>query len=306
MLTPNGGTTSVTSKGSKESGATISPIPVIRTYVQEPGTPYNPAADDYTRDDVVPGIPQTERTVKLTFENFDAFSHVDPTGAPRPNTADNPFIGASPLNPNDPNAPPGVSLFRDAGPGNNPVMGNFLLDTGAQISFMSSVKAAGLGVVDVNPDTGDQEFDSDGFPILFDSATGDPVPYFSAFIQGASGDALPVSGFYTDYLSIPTEEGDPLVFHGASFLIIDVELEDALGNTILLDGAIGSSFLLPTFDINTLDLVGGPFDWVVFDAPNGELRMAFAPYVPEPSSVSLLLLAATAVLARRRRSARVA
>ena len=282
------------------------PLPVIRTFVQEPGTPYNPAADDYTRDDVIPGIPQTERTVKLTFENFDAFSHVDPTGAPRPNTADNPFIGASPLNPNDPNAPPGVSLFRAAGPGNNTVDGNFLLDTGAQVSFMSSAKAAGLGVVDFNPATGDQEFDADGFPILFDSQTGSAVPYFSTFIQGASGDAVGVSGFYTDYLSIPTEEGDPLVFHNASFLIIDIELEDALGNIILLDGAIGSSFLMPTFDINTLDLVGGPFDWVVFDEPNAELRFAFAPYVPEPSAVSLLMFASTAVLARRRRRASAA
>jgi hypothetical protein len=282
-----------------------SPFPVIRTHIFQPGTPYNPAADDYAAE-VVPGIPTTDRTVRLTFESFDQYSSVIPDSptTPRPITAHNPFIGASPLNPNDPNAPPGVTLSRDAGPNGPPVEGNFLLDTGAQLSFMSSDKAAQLGITGINPATGEEEFNDDGFQILYDIATGQPVPIIGASIQGASGDAVPVSGFQIDSISIPTAEGDPLVFHDAWFLLIDVVLDDGTNPPVTLDGAVGSNLLLPSFELATFDLVGGAFDWVVFDEPNGELRFAFAPYVPEPGTFGVAVFAAAgALLGRRRRVA---
>ncbi len=293
----------------------------MRTYVYNPGTAYNPAAADSN-----PGIPQTDRHVKLAFASFDRFTDtylldeatqertsLTPleVAALRPTLAPNPFIGPNPLHALDPsvpagNAPPITVIF-----GDKQSSGTWLMDTGAAASMMSSAQAAKLGVfVGGTADA----------PVLMD-AQGNVVPnQFSLPIGGIGGTKNTV-GFYLTSLLLPTKEGalistlDGLVadpndpnhirFLNAPVLINDITLMDPLtSQTLTLDGVLGMNFFVASTTIDMSsgipsfgDFSIGAFDWMVFDQPNAELGLTIS--VPEPASVGFLCLAAI-LLPRRR------
>jgi hypothetical protein len=245
-----------------------------------------------------PSIPATGLTVQLSYGNFEASTLIDPPGSVGPTLAHNPFIGRNPLAAPDPaNDPPPVVLTRD-GAGSGPalsVSGNYLLDTGAQFTFMSSEQALALHVgIRENPTTHAEE--------LYDTDTNQLLPgQFSIDAEGAGQGSVTLVGFNLESLVIPAEEGN-LVFTDVPIFILDLELEDALGNTLLLDGDIGMNLFLPSFSLG-LDATAAGFDYLVFDEPNHELRLAV---VPEPSTGGLTLLAAYGFTLRRRARRRAA
>jgi len=81
-------------------------LDTMRTYVYEPDTPFDPGAKD-----IDPGIPVTNRTVRLSLASFNDFTTIQPAGAQGPMLAANPFIGHSPypLDPAASDTPPVVT-----------------------------------------------------------------------------------------------------------------------------------------------------------------------------------------------------
>jgi len=65
---------------------------LLKTYVYNPGTPFNPATVDSD-----PGIPGTNLHVKLSKADFSRFTTTTPSGAPGPTLGMNPFVGPNPL-----------------------------------------------------------------------------------------------------------------------------------------------------------------------------------------------------------------
>src|SRR5262249_60933364 len=80
----------------------------MRTYVYAPGTPFNPSAADRN-----PGIPTTNRQVRLSYAFFGDFTRLTPPDAAGPSLASNPFIGPDPLTGNPATTPPVTVAFRD-------------------------------------------------------------------------------------------------------------------------------------------------------------------------------------------------
>jgi hypothetical protein len=240
------------------------------TYLYAPGTPLNSSTLDTD-----PGIPQTQYHVKLSFASFDQFTTVTPAGAPTPNTAANPFIGPNPLrqlqsNPAPDNTPP-ISISYNG----HTSTGSFLLDTGADVSFLSTAEAAKMHVEYATDSHGNQLLDSNGDPYLVstdDGATMIPNQ-FVVPIQGTGGE-VDATGFYLDSLTIPTIEGEPLNFVDAPIVVLDITVQDPnTGKTLTLDGDLGMNFLTASLDLDSFDINGGAFDWATFDQPNGLLGL---------------------------------
>jgi hypothetical protein len=266
------------------------------THFVDTGDPFQnlPALQTSVHAPTDPTIPATGFTVKLSYASFDAFTRVDPVGSVGPTLAHNPFIGRNPLAPADPvNDPPPVVLTRD-GAGAGPALtasGNYLLDTGAQVSFISSEQALALHVEIADDGTGSLA--------LFDTDTHQQIPgQFSTEISGTDPGGSTIFGFNLGTLVIPAEQGN-LVFTDVPVFIIDVALKDAAGNAFLLDGDIGMNLFLPNQSLDFSATAAG-FDYLVFDEANHELRLAL---VPEPST-GVLLLTATCGFALPRRTRR--
>jgi hypothetical protein len=198
------------------------------------------------------------------------------------------FIGPNPVAALDPSAPPdntpGITLTL-AG---NQATGSFLFDTGAAGSFVSTDLAAAINVRYRDGTFGT----ADPLLELFDpadpSAPGMLLPnQFQLTISGIGGSQR-AAGFFLDFLSVPTVEGDPLNYIGAPVLVFDISVQDPNTlDTLTLDGVFGMNFLVAsaffdevTFILDPLNT--GPFDWLVFDEPNGllGLQLAGAPPVP--------------------------
>jgi hypothetical protein len=231
------------------------------TYMYAPGTPYNPGTSDTD-----PGIPQTQYHVKLSYASFDQFTSVSPVGAPTPATAANPFVGPNPLraletNPPPDNTPPIAISFNGYSS-----TGSFLLDTGADVSFLSTDEAAKLHV--------EAETDSDGNPYLIDTDNGTMVPnQFVVPIEGTGGE-IDAAGFYLDSLTVPTVEGEPLNFVEAPIVVLNITVQNpTTGQMLTLDGDLGMNFMVATVDLDTFDIDAGAFDWITFDQPNGLLGL---------------------------------
>lgn len=248
----------------------MDPVPTnnlenMTTFVYNPGTPYNAAARATN-----PGIPTTNRHVKLSYGDFARFTLVTPGGAAGPNLNGNPFIGPDPTqallaNPKVDNTPP-VSLSM----GNLSSTGSFLFDTGAAASFISTAEAGKVGI-HYKPGT----YNS-AAPDLVD-ANGVDVPNQFVIPLGGVGGTLNAAGFFLDSLTLPTVEGQGVRFVHAPVLVADITARDPVtGQSLTLDGDFGMNFLVASADISTgfpTNVTGGAFNWVTFDQPNGLLGL---------------------------------
>jgi hypothetical protein len=265
-----------------------------QTYIYAPGTPFNPSTLNTN-----PGIVPTTYQVGLSYASFQQFTSVSPTGATGATYAPNPFIGANPVmafnGQTQTNAPPGVTIaFNNAS-----ATGSFLLDTGAQSSFISQAMAAKLGV----------EYEAGTYgtssPVLVYAATGKVVPdQFTIPLGGAGGSSITAAGFYLSSLSLQTKQGTTITFQNAPVEVLDVTVTDpATGKSLTLDGDLGMNFFEPSATVDLGTVNAAAFNWMTIDQPDSQLGLIMAGDnpVPEPAALSLLLVGAPILLARRSR-----
>jgi hypothetical protein len=246
----------------------LTPANTIHTYVYEPGVPAESG----------PGILVPDVRVELTLKSFARFTQTTPAGATGPTLGENPFIGPDPLAALDgvsppPTTPPGITVRL----GSSEATGTFLLDTGSQITSISSAMALTLGVRYWAP--GDPGYDP-AFPatLVFD-ADGSLVPdQFTVDISGIGGTTT-IAGFNADSLLVRTLEGDPLDdadpehldFLAAPVFVHDIELLDPVTlDTFTFDGVLGTNYLFGSGDLSALSgfpvpFREGPFEWLVLD-----------------------------------------
>ncbi len=257
----------------------VEQIENMHTFVYDPGTPFNPNAHDTN-----PGIPTTNRHVKLSYGDFTRFTQVTPSGAAGPSLAANPFIGPNPVRLLDANPAPDTTPPIQLGEGTHTSTGSFLFDTGAGASFMSVAQAANLHV---HYKAGTYNTDN---PILVDD-NGVAVPNQFVIPLGGIGGTLNAAGFFVDSLTLPTTEGQGIRFLNAPLLVADVSVQDPVTKqTLILDGDFGMNFLVASCDVSTgfpTDITAGAFDWAVFDQPGGLLGLQ----IPGAPSVFTLSLA---------------
>jgi hypothetical protein len=264
----------------------------MRTYLYNPNTPYNAAANDSD-----PGIPNTTRSIKLSYGVFDSFTKtgtLDNSGnlvpftgaqlaANQPTLAHNPFIGPNPLAPaGDPTPPIKITY------GNLSTSGSFLLDTGAGASMISTRLASQL---DVRYVAGTQGTDNPQLETYDPAHPDNPGTVIGNQFQlaiGGVGGTTTLSGFYLNSMLVRTTQGnaandnDPkhLRFLQAPVLVNDVKLNDSTS----LDGIFGMNFLVASVLTQNEDFGGeivpfpvalapGAFDWISFDEPNGLLNL---------------------------------
>jgi hypothetical protein len=151
-------------------------------------------------------IPESDIVVALRFENFLNTSNPRNKG-PLPSLSYNPVIDNV------------VVSYRGKSS-----KGNWLLDTGATISFISSEQAQRLGLVDKRGTA------------LVRKAFSLPL--------GGVGTMVDVPGFEVDRLTVPTLSGGDLVFHKARIGVHDVRyFDEEEGKFAVLEGVFGSNFL---------------------------------------------------------------
>jgi hypothetical protein len=265
----------------------LTPADTIHTHVYDPAVP----------PETGPGILTSDFHVELFMKSFDRFTETTPAGATGPTLNANPFMGPDPLAALEgvsplPGTPPGVTVSLNG----VEATGTFLLDTGAQITSISSAVALTLGVRYWAP--GDPGYDP-GFPAtLVMDADGSLVPnQFTVAISGIAGTTT-IAGFYLDSLLVRTMEGDPLVdsdpnhlrFAPAPVYVHDIELMDPVTmETFTFDGIFGTNYLFGSGDLSALSgfdvpFRPGPFEWLVldFDASPPTLGLILTP-TPTPT-----------------------
>jgi len=269
----------------------LTPASTIHTHVYDPELPPESG----------PGILTPDLRVELTLKSFDRFTQTTPAGATGPTLGENPFIGPDPLAVLEgvdppPTTPPGITVSL----GSSQATGSFLLDTGSQISSISSATALTLGVRYWSP--ADPGYDP-AFPatLVFD-AGGSLVPdQFTVDISGIGGTAT-IAGFNADSLLVRTLEGDPLDdsdpnhlnFVTAPVYVHDIELLDPdTLDTFTFDGILGTNYLFGSG--NLLALSGfevpfreGPFEWLVLDLAAPTPTLGVVVPLPEPGFLLLL------------------
>jgi len=228
----------------------------MRTYVYAPGAKFN--LPESHRN---PGIPKTDRHVRLTYVSFAPFTKLKPRDATGPTLAPNPFLGPSPLGARagEKAAPPVVLVHK----GKRQNVG-MLLDTGAAASFISTKHAETLGIT----------YASGG-----GSLRGVPADKQFTLTVGGIGGQKKRSGFFLDEMRVPTTENDELIYRGAPVLVLDITVKDVQGKEVTLDGVFGMNFLVASANItegllpDIGKLTEGPFEWIVFDEPKALLGL---------------------------------
>jgi hypothetical protein len=256
-------------------------LDLMRTYVYDPGTPFDPG-----QLDTDPGIPTTNRHVRLRYASFERFTQTTPVGAEGPTLRHNPFIGPDPVAGLDPSAAPDSTPAITITLGAKQATGSFLLDTGSAASFVSSALAAMVNVRYRAGTRGTNDPQLEVFDPSNPSAPGTLLPnQFQLTISGIGGDQR-AAGFFLDSLRVPTMEGDSLNFAGAPVLVVDISVQDPVTlQTLTLDGVFGMNFLVASAFVieDPLSIEAfnpGPFEWVVFDEPNGVLALQVAGALP--------------------------
>ncbi len=256
-------------------------LDLMRTYVYDPGTPFDPGQLDTN-----PGIPATNRHVRLRYASFERFTETTPVGAEGPTLLHNPFIGPDPVAALEPGAAPDNTPGVTIALGANQATGSFLLDTGSAGSFVSSALAEMVNVRYRAGTRGTSDPQLEVFDPNKPSAPGTLLPnQFQLTISGIGGDQR-AAGFFLDSLRVPTMEGDPLNFVSAPVLVVDISVQDPVTlETLTLDGVFGMNFLVASAFVieETFDIVAfnpGPFEWVVFDEPNGILGLQVTSALP--------------------------
>jgi hypothetical protein len=264
----------------------------MRTYLYNPNTPFNAAANDSD-----PGIPNTTRSIKLSYGTFDSFTKtgtLDNTGTlvpftgtqlaqNQPTLAHNPFIGPNPLSPAGDTTPPVKLAF-----GNLTTSGSFLLDTGAGASMISSKLASQLDVRYVPGTQGTTDPQLETYDPAHPTNPGTPIGDQFQLTIGGVGGTTTLAGFYLKSMLVRTTQGnvandnDPkhIRFLDAPVFINDVKLNDSTA----LDGIFGMNFLVASaltqnvvFGDQTVSLpvalAPGAFDWITFDETTGLLNL---------------------------------
>jgi hypothetical protein len=143
--------------------------------------------------------------------------------------------------------------------------GNWLFDTGGQVSVISVAQGITLGLVDAN---------------------GDPIVPANFYVGiGGIGGEVNLPGFTLDRLSVPTLNGFNLVFLNARVCVHDIGvLDERSGDFIILDGVFGDNFICSTIDTNSLefDISSTPFDNIVIDTRRGLLGFDVNSVYPVP------------------------
>lgn len=275
----------------------------MRSYIYDPATPFdaNTAGSD-------PGVPTVGHHIQLSFASFDNPSLTSPPGAPGPTFADNPMIGSNQLTPQ---RSPGVTIAYQG----KQATGSFLLDTGAQSSFISSDMAQQLGIRNKRDANGQILPDLE----WFDPTLSQYVDIAETVLPlGGIGGAGSLAGFNLSSLLVRTSEGnasddsDPnhLRFLDAPVFINDISVVDPTDSSrrFTIDGVLGMNFLVASilFDPSTFTfgpITPGAFNWLVLDMVNGQLGFDLkAAPVPLPSSLILLLSALTIALRTSRKA----
>ena len=258
----------------------------MQTYLYNPHTPFNAATADSE-----PGIPPTNRHIRLSNASFDQFTQVTPTGAPGPTLAASPFIGPNPvalMNGVTGDTTPGVTVAFDG----QQATGSFLFDTGADTSFISTGMAAKLHVRYVAGTEGTSNSQLESYDPAHPTLPGTPVAnQFQVQVSGVGG-TVTDSGFYLDSMLLRTMEANPgnpndpnnLRFVGAPVLVDDITVKNpATQQTLTLDGDFGVNNYVASCDLDSTGLPNNlspsSFNWAVFDQPNGVLGMDVKPGV---------------------------
>jgi len=293
------------------SFAELTPDDTIHTYVYDPAVPPESG----------PGILAPNLHVELFMKSFDRFTQTTPAGATGPTLNANPFIGPDPLAALEgvfplPTTPPGITVRR----GGSQATGTFLLDTGSQITSISSAMALALGVRYWGP--GDPGYDPENPATLVNDSDGSPIEnQFTVGISGVAGTTT-IAGFNVDSLLVRTMEGDPLVdsdpnhldFTSAPVFVHDIELMDPVTlDTFTFDGVLGTNYLFGSGDLSALSgfdvpFRTGPFELLVLDfaSPTPTLGLILPAPVPLPLALHLVTavligLAGVGTLRSRRR-----
>jgi len=248
----------------------------------------------------MPGVPAPDLSIQMSFADFSRFTQtlqddgqgnmtpIDPAVS-GPSLADNPFIGPNPLAGGG-----GVGVGVNSGVrisfDGMSSTGSWLFDTGASASIVSTGHANAVGV-QYRAGAGPGSF----LPRLERISDGTLLPNQFTLTIGGIGGSTTVSGFFADSLVVPTIEGDPLEYLPAPMLVADITVVDPnTQEVITLDGVFGMNYLVASLFVDGFifgDLVGGPFEWLVFDQTTGILGLTFDPNleIPEPILAAWLL-----------------
>jgi len=144
--------------------------------------------------------------------------------------------------------------------GNQTFTGDWLLDTGAAASIISTKQAMTLGLVDV------------------DGEALQPVR-FQLTLGGVSGKSFVADGFVLDRLTVPCTNGQSIVYKNAHVIVHDVSIKQDNGNFLTLDGIFGLNLLMPTMGglasgLPT-DIANGPFSHIIIDTANRKMHLTF-------------------------------
>ncbi len=134
--------------------------------------------------------------------------------------------------------------------------GDWLLDTGAACSMVSTATARRLGLVD-----------ADGRPTR--------PPAFTLPVGGIGGGHQSLPGFRLERLELATDDGRTLVFPRPAVVVHDVAAERADGTPVTLAGILGMNLLLASGNGTTMlgaaEQLPSPFTRIVVDTSRRRL-----------------------------------